>query len=138
MICPKCGAEMLELTVSTLRGKVVIDRCTICSGIWFDHGDAEILKEKWGSEFIDCGDPKVGRFYNTARDIKCPICQHKMDQRSDERQPHIHYEVCEKDGMFLDAGEYTEYVNETLADLFKCFYAHIQDRFLGRSDSHRL
>lgn len=138
MICPKCGAEMLELTVSTLRGRVMVDRCTNCSGIWFDHGEAEALKEKWGSEYIDCGDPKVGRLYNTLRDIRCPICKDKMDQRSDERQPHIRYEVCAKDGMFLDAGEYTDYAHETLADIFKGFYAHVHDRFVNRRDSHRL
>ena len=79
MICPKCAAEMLVLTVGTLRGKVVVDRCSNCSGIWFDHGEAEALKEKWGSEYIDCGDPKVGRLYNTLRDIRCPICKDKMD-----------------------------------------------------------
>ncbi|HJN48990.1 MAG: zf-TFIIB domain-containing protein [Pseudomonadales bacterium] len=138
MICPKCAAEMLVLTVGTLRGKVVVDRCSNCSGIWFDHGEAEALKEKWGSEYIDCGDPKVGRLYNTLRDIRCPICKDKMDQCSDERQPHIRYEVCGKDGMFLDAGEFTDYANETLVDLFRGFYAQIQDRLINRSESHRL
>tara|TARA_Y100000031_G_scaffold157161_1_gene216962 strand:+ start:17315 stop:17704 length:390 start_codon:yes stop_codon:yes gene_type:complete len=129
---------MLELTVSTLTGKVVVDRCTNCSGIWFDHGEAEALKEKWGSEYIDCGDPKVGRLYNTMRDIRCPICRQKMAQRSDERQPHIQYEVCDKDGMFLDAGEYTDYANETVADLFRGLYAQIQERFLNRNEGRRV
>jgi Zn-finger nucleic acid-binding protein len=138
MNCPKCDAEMLEITVSTLTGRVVVDRCSNCGGLWFDHGEAEALKQKWGSEYIDNGDPKVGRLYNNLRDIRCPICQNQMDQRSDERQPHIRYEVCDKDGMFFDAGEYTDYAHETLVDRFRGVYAHIQDRFLSKGDGHRL
>jgi len=138
MICPKCDAEMLELTVSTLSGKVLVDRCTKCSGIWFDHGEAEALKEKWGSAYIDSGDPKVGRLYNSQRDINCPVCTKKMDHRSDERQSHIRYEVCDEHGMFLDAGEYTDYAYETVVDLFRGVYAHIQDRFLTRQENQQL
>jgi hypothetical protein len=34
-------------------------------------------------------------------------------------QPHIWYEVCRDHGMFMDAGEFTDYKNETLADWFR-------------------
>ena len=30
--CPKCKASMTQVTV----GEYVVDRCTGCSGLWFD------------------------------------------------------------------------------------------------------
>ena len=130
MKCPKCEAEMEEITVSTLKGKVVIDRCTHCFGIWFDHGEAETLKDKWMSEFVDLGDPKVGREFDKIKEIKCPRCPDTvMRHQPDAKQPQIRYEVCDEHGMFLDAGEYTDYANDTLSDIFKGFIARLEDRF---------
>lgn len=56
MECPKCHSTMEEVTFGR---NMVIDRCTNCKGIWFDAGEAETLKGKWMSEFIDSGDPEV-------------------------------------------------------------------------------
>ena len=60
MKCPKCGHGM---DVITYGGDVEIDRCTNCQGIWFDIGEADVLKGKWmgdaldiGVADIDCGD----------------------------------------------------------------------------------
>jgi uncharacterized protein len=41
MKCPKCGHEMVE---EDLQG-IKVDRCTQCSGIYFDRGELEILLE---------------------------------------------------------------------------------------------
>ena len=78
MDCPKCHAEMQEHTLSTLSGGVTVDRCTNCKGIWFDIGEAEQLKDKWMADYIDDGDPAVGREHNEIRDINCPRCGKKM------------------------------------------------------------
>ena len=40
-------------------------------------------------------------------------------QGVDPNQPHIWYEVCNEHGMFLDAGEFTDYKYETLLDKFR-------------------
>ena len=119
MQCPKCNAEMQELSIETLRGKVVIDKCRSCKGLWFDHGEAEQLKSDWMAEFADSGDPKVGRAYNTVRDINCPRCGKPMVQLTVKRQPHLEYEACPEHGVFLDAGEFTDYKYETLMDQFR-------------------
>jgi uncharacterized protein len=39
MRCPKCGSQMKEVTV----GKVVIDQCGTCGGVYFDRGEFEAL-----------------------------------------------------------------------------------------------
>jgi Zn-finger nucleic acid-binding protein len=112
---------MEEKTLSTLRGGVTVDRCTGCHGIWFDMGEAEALREKWMSEYVDSGDPEVGKQHNKIRDIDCPRCGKKMQELSDPVQKHIQYEACDEHGMYFDAGEFTDYKYETLMDIFRDF-----------------
>ncbi|MBT7764718.1 MAG: zf-TFIIB domain-containing protein, partial [Gammaproteobacteria bacterium] len=47
MECPKCNSAMHEIEIETLHGKVVIDKCERCEGLWFDNGEAEQLKNDW-------------------------------------------------------------------------------------------
>ena len=87
MECAKCKGDMKEHTLSTLSGDVTIDRCIDCRGIWFDIGEAELLKNKWMSDYIDDGDPRVGKEHNQIRDINCPRCGREMTPLSDRYRP---------------------------------------------------
>ena len=118
MDCPKCKGEMQEHTTRTLQGEVAIDRCNDCGGLWFDNGEAEALKDDWMSEFLDSGDPTVGKTFNENTEANCPRCGEKMDAINDPDQQHIQYEVCEEHGMFMDAGEFADFKNETLVESF--------------------
>ena len=127
MQCPKCQGEMEEVTLSTLSGGVEVDRCINCRGIWFDIGEAELLKDKWMSDYIDDGDPGVGREHNKIRDVNCPRCDKPMEQLNDPLQTHIQYEACAEHGMYFDAGEFTDYKYETLMDIFRDFVFAIRN-----------
>lgn len=126
MDCPKCHSPMEEQSLSTLRGGVTVDRCTGCQGIWFDIGEAEMLKGKWRSEFVDSGVPTIGRKQNKIRDIDCPRCGKRMLKLNDPVQKHIQYEACEDHGMYFDAGEFSDYKHETLMDIFRDFVFKIR------------
>ena len=80
MDCPKCNAKMNERSVEVLHGTVVIDQCSGCQGLWFDNGEAEQLKDSWMSDFLDGGDPRIGKTYNRVRDIQCPRCHKSMQK----------------------------------------------------------
>ena len=121
MQCPKCHELMEEKTLSTLHGGVTVDRCTGCHGIWFDVGEAEALREKWMSEYVDSGNPEIGRAHNDIRDINCPRCDKPLAHLNDPVQSHIQYEACDEHGMYFDAGEFTDYKYETLMDIFRDF-----------------
>jgi Zn-finger nucleic acid-binding protein len=120
MECPKCHAAMQEVTYGR---DMTIDRCTGCKGIWFDSGEAERLKDKWMSEFVDTGDPAVGRQFNRIDDIQCPRCGDTLLKVQDARQPHIWYESCPRHGAFFDAGEFTDYKYETFMDRIRDLWA---------------
>ena len=128
MQCPKCNSPMKEHTLSTLEGSVTVDRCESCHGLWFDIGEAETLKQKWMSDHIDSGDPEVGKEHNKIRDINCPRCNEPMDKLTDPVQSHIEYEACVNHGMYLDAGEFTDYKHETLMDIFRDFIFMIKKK----------
>lgn len=114
--CPKCGHGMDEISYG---GDLLIDRCTNCQGMWFDNGEAELLKSKWMGDALDTGSPAEGKKWNNVNPVACPRCGNEMEMISDPDQPHIWYEVCRDHGMFMDAGEFTDYKHETLADWFR-------------------
>ena len=114
--CPKCGHGMEEVTYG---GDVVIDRCSHCAGLWFDNGEAERLKGKWMGDVLDKGDPIKGKQWDSVEDVACPRCGKDMQKGSDPKQTDIWYEFCEEHGTFMDAGEFTDYKHETLADWFR-------------------
>ena len=116
MECPKYQAETEGVTYGR---NMTVDRCTNCKGIWFDLGEAEELKGKLMSEFIDSGHPEIGREYSKIGDVNSARCGKLMKKVSDPKQPHIWYEACSEHGMFLDAGEFTDYKYETLLDKFR-------------------
>ncbi len=119
MDCPKCNAAMNERSLGTLQGRVTFDQCSSCKGFWFDTGEAEKLKDTWRPDFIDSGDPDEGRELNKVRDVNCPRCGEPMDKVSDPKQRHIQLEACREHGVFMDAGEFRDYKNETLMDIFR-------------------
>ena len=126
MQCPKCAAAMKERVVGTIHGDVTIDQCTKCKGFWFDTGEAEKLKDRWRPEFIDSGDPEVGKQHNEIREVDCPRCGKRMERVSDPKQRHIQLETCSEHGVFMDAGEFTDYRYETLMDLFRDAVSYIR------------
>ena len=119
MDCPKCNSAMQELKIETLHCQVVIDKCESYSGLWFDNGEAEQLKGDWMAEFAHSGDSEVDKSPNTVRDIQCPRCGKTMKKLNDPKQKHLEYEACEEHGMYVDAGEFTDYKYETLLDIFR-------------------
>lgn len=121
MECPKCHGRMQEKTLSTLSGSVTIDKCVACHGLWFDLGEAEILKDKWMSEHIDDSGTILSKQHDTLRDIDCPRCGKPMIPVSDPKQKHLQYETCAAHGMYFDAGEFTDFKYETLMDYFRDF-----------------
>ncbi|MGI9322167.1 MAG: zf-TFIIB domain-containing protein [Pseudomonadales bacterium] len=125
MQCPKCQADMDEVNYGA---NMTVDRCTNCQGIWFDTDEAHILKGKWMSEFLDSGDPKTGKKYNEMQDVDCPRCGKRMDRIADKKQPHLIYEACEEHGMFLDAGEFTDFKHETLMDKMRDLVSRLRKR----------
>lgn len=128
MECPKCDSQMNEKDLRTLQGLVTYDQCGGCGGLWFDTGEAEKLKDTWRPDFIDSGDPETGKELNEIRDVDCPRCGKQMDKVSDPKQRHIQLEVCGEHGVYMDAGEFRDFKNETVMDIWRGAVALIRGK----------
>jgi Zn-finger nucleic acid-binding protein len=116
MNCPKCDNDMETVVCEEIE----VDRCVNCRGIWFDMLEAEHLKRIEGSEAIDVGDPTLGKSLNEIDRIQCPKCNEPMLRMVDRTQPHIWYESCPLCyGLYFDAGEFADFKEETILDIFR-------------------
>lgn len=116
MRCPKCGAAMEEVNYHD----ILVERCTVCKGIWFEGVSHKELKKHNGSESIDIGSAEMGQAFDHRENVACPDCGKPMHRISDRFKPHLHYDACPShDGFFFDAGEFREFKKESLADFFK-------------------
>jgi uncharacterized protein len=107
-----------------ILNNIRVERCLQCYGIWFNEGQHQLLKQVKGSEQIDIGPAELGREFDTAENVACPICNDIMETVSDTQQSHIHYEACPSGhGVFFDAGEYKDFKERNLGDFFKGFRA---------------
>jgi Zn-finger nucleic acid-binding protein len=112
LLCPKCRHGMEQVR----HEDITIDRCTNCHGLWFDGDEAQRLKNLPGAEVLDTGNTKEGRKYDVQGDIRCPHCNKPMEKSAHWKQTHIWYEVCRDHGIFMDAGEFTDFKYDTLLD----------------------
>jgi uncharacterized protein len=114
--CPKCKSEMEFADI----GGIHVSRCLQCRGIWFKEDGHQKLRKLKGSQAIDIGDAEIGKSFDDAVDIPCPECGAIMQRVSDRSQAHIVLEACaDGHGVFFDAGEYKDYKERTVGDLFK-------------------
>lgn len=113
--CPKCQHGMEEVT----HEGITIDRCSHCEGLWFDEDEAHHLKAIIDSHVLDSGDAEAGKRWDSRADIKCPRCGKQMVESADPKQKHIWYEICPDHGMFMDAGEFTDFKHESPLDFFR-------------------
>lgn len=123
MQCPKCQSAMEK--VPTAGG--VADRCASCHGMWFDLGEHEDMLPY--ADIVDRGDAEKGAEFNAIDRIRCPVCPDSpMVRMVDARQPHIWFESCPVCyGRFLDAGEFRDLSERTLADVFRDWTAPARD-----------
>ena len=119
MRCPKCRSCFES--VHTRSG--VVDRCTHCKGLWFDMLEHEDLKDV--ARDVDTGRASLGAVWNTVDRINCPLCPNTPLLRMvDPQQPHIWFESCPHCfGRFYDAGEFRDFAELTLGDVFKRLFA---------------
>ncbi len=116
MRCPKCRADMEQVVYDGTE----VDRCTICSGIWFDAGELEVMNGPAAAVAIDVGDARIGKQSNARDRYQCPRCGGAMMPVTDSRQSHIWYETCSScSGSYLDAGELRDLSTVTISDFFR-------------------
>ncbi|MEM7097517.1 MAG: zf-TFIIB domain-containing protein [Pseudomonadota bacterium] len=111
------------MEVKTYGRKITLHRCCECAGLFCDPEVLREMRREWMSEVVlDTGDIGVGRALNQIEDIMCPACGIAMQKTFDPKQTHIWFESCEQcEGIYLDAGEFTDLKFDTLMDRLRDF-----------------
>jgi Zn-finger nucleic acid-binding protein len=112
MNCPVCRENAL---ITLELNEVEVDYCTVCSGIWLDAGELEIL----------LGEPDKAKillnsFKRDSADReklrKCPLCDKKMEKvKVGSSKSSLLIDKCSGgDGLWFDKGELGEIFDGTL------------------------
>lgn len=119
MKCPKCPGNLVPVTYNDVE----VDRCDQCYGLFFDHLEKETLRSMEGAEILDIGDEFVGaRLNELMGNVPCPKCDAQMNQVVHNDPFEIKFESCPKcKGVFFDAGELRDYLDEEIFDQFGDF-----------------
>lgn len=111
--CPKCNAPMNPVQFEDVE----VDRCSECSGLWFDALEHEQLKTRSGSESIDVGEAGSAERGAHSGSAKCPRCNVSMISMVVNGQAHIHFESCTTcHGVYFDSGEFKDFKEKTLLE----------------------
>ncbi len=117
MQCPKCHGRLEDRTYGR---RITVKRCEDCQGLWCKRETLATMKTEWMSEALDIGEASTGRRFNEIRDVPCPECGETLTRVPDERQRHIWLDACPScDGVWFDAGEFTDWKHETLMDVLR-------------------
>lgn len=115
--CPKDASPMTREAI----GRVAIDRCARCGGIWLDRGELGTLRDESSiAEVVEADAGSMGAAsakHALSPALRCPRDGSPLRTIPDPTQPHVHYEYCAScGGMFLDAGELADLSEHTLRE----------------------
>lgn len=110
MECPVDGSVLEKFT----RGSVVVEKCPICQGLWFEKGElrqaeeSEGLDEIW-KDFELWTDHDAFETKWSSR--KCPVCSKKMAVIT-YGHTAVKIDYCLEDhGLWLDQGEFERIID---------------------------
>lgn len=111
--CPHCKSPLQTIELH-LNGKVEIDRCNDCFGLFFDSGKIELLLEHAVSDVYDINIKQLDNINSEryqadkqVKYIKCPSCQNFMLRRVFGYRSGVIIDQCKIHGIWLDSGEIT-------------------------------
>ena len=100
MICPACREEMIVAEY----GKIELDICSHCDGVWFDAEELSLLLGTLHLDLDGLGRPAAKKTAEAVR--KCPYCRKKMQKIVLGPSHGVMIDRCIKGhGLWFDGGE---------------------------------
>jgi Zn-finger nucleic acid-binding protein len=110
MRCPKCQTE--SFTTATIRG-ISVDRCTTCTGIWFDERELGTLLNEDHRLLTPLRGETSSEEVNEKRG-KCPRDVTPLLRMYSAINPSVIVDTClQCHGIWLDGGEFDALLEQT-------------------------
>jgi Zn-finger nucleic acid-binding protein len=110
----QCPVDGTELTETRYEGKILVDGCRTCRGMWLDHGELEQILETHERHHADAlarQEDYYGETVEVARQRQhpveaCPHCGAEMERREYGANSGVLIDACIKGcGIWLDRHE---------------------------------
>jgi Zn-finger nucleic acid-binding protein len=106
--CPVCNVPLIAVE----REQIEIDYCISCRGLWFDHGELEILGEKMKLK-IDPATLVDAATTTSERPRQCPRCAKMMRKQQFNSKGRVIVDRCpDNQGIWFDASELGSMLDE--------------------------
>jgi Zn-finger nucleic acid-binding protein len=109
--CPHCREAMETVELRT-DGRMTVERCGSCMGIFFDPGELEDLLDASVSDVQEVDrerlDTLLAEEVDTDRPVvyvPCPDCGALMNRRNYGAKAGVIVDICKEHGVWLDGGE---------------------------------
>jgi Zn-finger nucleic acid-binding protein len=109
--CPRCRTKMQTIALRT-DGRMMVERCEKCLGIFFDPGELEGLIDASVSNVHEVDHERMETLLEEEIDrersvtyVPCPDCGKLMNRKNYGARAGVIVDVCKKDGIWLDGGE---------------------------------
>ncbi|MFZ2656857.1 MAG: zf-TFIIB domain-containing protein [Victivallales bacterium] len=110
MLCPVCDTEMLILEFN----KIEIDFCSLCSGVWLDEGELELLLQPDSANAVAVLMADLKKSDRPDGKRKCPVCRKTMNPVELSIEPVVEIDKCRYNhGLWFDKGELDQIMSST-------------------------
>lgn len=114
-LCPRCGIHLNRIELH-IEGRLEIDRCERCLGIFFDPGELEALTESSVSKAYEIDHVRLHRIIeeecidspHKATYVKCPDCGQLMNRKNYGSRSGVVVDQCRNHGIWLDGTELSQ------------------------------
>ncbi len=108
--CPRCR-QILQPTSLLEGGRVQVDTCTQCRGLWFDAGELQTILKATTDELARVDQQLIGAITDRSASPgevhygPCPVCCAVMDRCAHGHRSGVVADRCRTHGVWLDGGE---------------------------------
>ena len=101
--CPNCDARLSEASF----GRVRVDGCQSCGGVWFEHGELSAVAQSQEAN-LEAVEERFGKHGSAHPELQrmCPQCSVSLVEFEFKHSPGIKLSGCRQcKGIFVDDGE---------------------------------
>ena len=108
--CPRCRVALAPAPLLE-GGRVQVDVCPQCRGIWFDAGELQTILDATADEQARVDRQLIGALADRnagpgeVRYVPCPVCSAVMNRCAHGHRSGVVADRCAAHGVWLDGGE---------------------------------